>query len=733
MGILTSSVKISLIDDVSKPARSVAQALREAVGQMRNVNKSMGGSGSAMGDAFKKQLAGLNLTKKELAQVRLEWMRYAQAERAALGTDWMKKNAAGVRAWKSQVISATKAARREQIAEAKATMAIISGGRGEGGMGRGRKFISESARDFASGMVMGSIPMMAGMKAYEGGKELIKGGMAYQHEKIALLNAGRTISELNEMEEAAKRAAKAVPTSSIKENLAILNETTGAFGSTEHAIENLEFMARMSSVIKNSVGDKVAESSGEMGNKFARFFEMRGAAQNQAKMQAEGEDLVRAMIFSRGNFNPSEMLNFAQQAKSAVMMNYNREFLTSVMPSLVTEFGGERAGTKASAFFGTITGKARDKKQAQAWIDAGLLNRKMLVDADKTGNNAIGWKAGAVKDTDLALRNPYEWAGKVLIPALQKAGVNTSDSASVTKYLATMFRNSNANDFAQVIVQALSRQRIDKDAALMKQTGTGREVMERSLSGDPTMAATAVSAAFENLSAAVMKSAPIASGLNLLAASINGLGSSAENGALKALSNPSGWLEDTKSRWGRVAEVAAGWWNKYRGVPGAFSAPTSAEFSKNSIQDTRLSFSKLGSAAHARRRPWAQEPGVSPFGATGGMGASSLPAFAQMTVKPTIDTSGLDHLLLKAESAHVAVEGLNISVSPNVNVGSLDAAIAKGNQLLSILGAIGVAASNASASVGAAAGRASAGAANIKTSAAVARNNYVDGGVQGGN
>ncbi len=734
---LTATLDIKLIDDVSKPAKSVAAALKEAEAAAKAAAKGMAGTGAT--DRFVKNLSGLKLAGKDIETVAKAWKDYTKsAGLAADSTKWTKAQASGVAAWERQNISALRNVKREQLAyykvlgaaggggvspmaaamsqSAMANQRMLLGMAGPGKRvapteasaasvakhGRIRGFMSENARDFASGMVMGSVPMMAGMKAYEGGKELIKEGMAYQHERIALLNAGRTIHELNEMEEAAKRAAKAVPTSSMKENLAILNETTGAFGSTEHAIENLEFMARMSSVIKNAVGDKVAESSGEMGNKFARFFEMRGAAQNQAKMQAEGEDLVRAMIFSRGNFNPSEMLNFAQQAKSAVMMNYNREFLTSVMPSLVTEFGGERAGTKASAFFGTITGKARDKKQAQAWIDAGLLDPKMLIDADMTGNNAIGWKAGAVKDTDLALRNPYEWAGKVLLPALQKAGVHIEDSASVTKYLATMFRNSNTNDFAQVITQALSRQRIDKDAALMKQTGTGKEVMERSLSDDPTMAATAVSAAFENLSAAVMKSAPIASGLNTLAAGINTLSESAESGVLKALASPSGWWADTKSKWGRVGEGTVDWWNKYRGAPGAFSAPASAV--SKPIPDLRPTFSKYGDEAfrvgNRKIKTSPHSASATPIGSIGVMRASATPAFAQIQgASPSIKVQGLD--AAKAElndlKSDLGAVG-STTASPTIGTGSIKGAIGDVRTLLGLLGQVQGAAAGAAAS-----------------------------------
>jgi hypothetical protein len=54
---LTSSLAVRLIDDVSKPARTVAQALRDAEKAARDVAKGMAGAGAT--DRFVKSLSGL--------------------------------------------------------------------------------------------------------------------------------------------------------------------------------------------------------------------------------------------------------------------------------------------------------------------------------------------------------------------------------------------------------------------------------------------------------------------------------------------------------------------------------------------------------------------------------------------------------------------------------------------------------------------------------------------------
>lgn len=346
--------------------------------------------------------------------------------------------------------------------------------------------------------------------------ETVSAGAKYAHEVTGLENAGRTPAEMREIEEASKRAIKNVPTSTYTENLKVVSETTGAFGSLHHALENLEFMQKAASVVHAAAGDKVHEDAGEMGNKMARFFEMRGTAGDSHVFQQEAAQMVRAMQFSRGNFNPSEMLNFGQQAKGA-LQNYSMDFLGSIAPSLVTEMGGDRAGTGANAWRNTLMGKVRDKKQTAEWVRLGLLDPKLV--SGGQGGSPQSWRAGAVKDTNLALQNPLEWTEKVLIPALQGAGTNVDDPLDLSKALGTMFRNQNANQFAEQITQLRARSRLHKDKTLMGEVKPLDESYAANLKTDPTVAITGLTASLDNLmttaSSPAMKSA--AAGINWIA------------------------------------------------------------------------------------------------------------------------------------------------------------------------------------------------------------------------
>ena len=329
-------------------------------------------------------------------------------------------------------------------------------------------------------------------------KTTVLSGAHLQHERTALRNAGRTPEEMREIEEASAATTKSVPTSTFAENLKVINETTGAFGSLHHAIENLPFMQKSSSVLHAAAGDKIHEGAGELGNKLARFFEERQVAGDTPTFQREAEGLIRAMAFTRGNFNPTEALNFAQQAKSS-LPNYSERFLTKIAPSLVTMLGGQRAGTAANAFSSVIMGKAHDAKQAEEWMRYGLLDPKQAM---MKGGHAVGWRAGAVKDTNLALSDPLRWMEEVALPAMKAKGVKVDDRLELSKALGTMFRNQNSNVWANDLAQPASRSRLHKDEANINQAGTLDEIYQRNLSEDPTVAITGMTAALNNLMSA---------------------------------------------------------------------------------------------------------------------------------------------------------------------------------------------------------------------------------------
>ncbi len=320
-------------------------------------------------------------------------------------------------------------------------------------------------------------------------------GAELQHERTQLTNAGRTPEEMREIESAGRSTISQLPTANFTETMKVIAETTSAFGSVHHAIDNLPFMMKTMEVLKSAGGDKIQGDAGAVGRDFAKTFEERMTKPEE--FQKEARMMIPAMVASGGVFNPEQLYGFAQQAKSA-LPNYDMRFLSKIVPSIVTAMGGQRAGTAANAFNVIIMGKVNDKKQAEAWERFGLLDDTKVL---KKAGAVVSWTAGAVKDTNLALSDPLKWAETVALPAMIAKGVKTDDRLELAKELGTMFRNQNGNMFANEMMQEASRSRLHKDEALYNKTGDLDELYKNDL-GEFNVGAEALGESLKTLASA---------------------------------------------------------------------------------------------------------------------------------------------------------------------------------------------------------------------------------------
>ena len=494
MANLTSTLDIILKDDVSRSAATIEASLKKLEGEAKAVDAALGKSGT--GEKFQASLKKLGAGAVHVEAVTKAWKDYAAAEHLAGSRgDWTAKQIASVKNWESvsvagirAVMGAEKALQAQQHARAEAQRRDAE---------RVAHVQQHQAAHHGFGNYVAQSALMAVsahgiMSVLEGAVEK---GAEYQHRLVALQNTGRTPAELEEMNRASHAALRGVPTATLTGNLEILNETVGAFGSVDHALEHLGFMAKSSAVLHAVAGDKIGESAGAMGNQLARFFEMRGTAGNGQVFEHEASEIMRSMVFSGGNVNPRELLNFAQQAKAS-LQNYDLHFLSRVAPSLIGEVGGERAGTQANAFNSVILGKANDAKQAAAWVKYGLIDPSQMTGK---GDQKTGWTGGAIHHTDEALRDPLAFGEKYVLPALAAKGVNVGDQLELTKVLGTLFRNINAAAFANELWQAQNRNRLHKDDHLIGQVEDLDAIYKRLLKTDPTVALKALKDSFGNL------------------------------------------------------------------------------------------------------------------------------------------------------------------------------------------------------------------------------------------
>lgn len=693
---LTSSLKIQLIDDVSKPARSVAQALKDAEREAQNVAKAMAGTGAS--NKLVADLSRMKLAAKDVEQVASAWRDYSRAQKLAADSSlWTKEQASGVRSWERQQLSAIRAVKREQQAFYKAQAAAMASGGGGSRLGR----LAAGAKDMAGGMLMGGAPLVAGYGVYQAGKQAMKSGASYQHAVTALQNIGLTGDEMKEAVKTAQEVSRAAPGTSVTEALEQIRETIGAFGSLEHAVEHAKTLAQINSVLKAS-GREGVTTEGNAQN-FVRYFEERGIAGNAERFQKEAKEQARAMAFFGEKYNPHEMFNFAQQAKST-LTSYNERFATKIVPSLVTMSGGEKTGTAAAMFDRTIMGRAQDKQQAAEWTRLGLLDPKQVI--AKAGH-PVSWKPGAVKNYKDAMHDPFAWAENTLIPAMQKGGYDTNDLDSMRKGLALLFRNQNSNFFASELALPANRQRLHKDEQLQNRAGSFEDINARNQGQDWHVANENLGKSIDNLGAAATKALPVSELLNNLARGINDFASSVSAGDFKGAGEV--LLKNAGNNLAVMGGAAVGgaesWWDG-KVAPG---------------------WSRVGNKLYAGAKDFENFYSGAKYSQEWRPGPSK-PAPPMMTTvegaTPHVDVTQIDAVKTKADEAKGAVEGLNTTVSPHVDTGSLSAAVDLARQLNAELSRAGNLAQNARSAA------ASAGAA-LRSLGSIQRGHFGFGGVQG--
>jgi len=125
MASLTEALTIALIDNVSKPARTVAQALADVERRTKGLEKALAGSGAP--DRLVKDLSKLKLTVGDINAVSDAFKKFAAANGlAADSTKWTKEQTAAFKTWKSQTIGALREVEREQRAYSEAMKKAVA-------------------------------------------------------------------------------------------------------------------------------------------------------------------------------------------------------------------------------------------------------------------------------------------------------------------------------------------------------------------------------------------------------------------------------------------------------------------------------------------------------------------------------------------------------------------------------------------------------------------------------
>lgn len=177
------------------------------------------------------------------------------------------------------------------------------------------------------------------------------------------------------------------------------------------------------------------------------------------------------------------------------------EFMSTYLPMLIAETGGPNAGNSIRAGFDQFVVGRASKKALAAQEQYGLRKDGKLVGQDEFGSN------------------PIKWIYDVLLPQLEKQGVNTQDKTELARVVGELSSNRLSSD--EVIGAILNMQQVFRYLEKRVPNAAGLSAADDVQKLNPFAAYSGLKDSLANLSDAVLPMETIGAGLNRFADYIN--------------------------------------------------------------------------------------------------------------------------------------------------------------------------------------------------------------------
>ena len=520
---LVGTLLLAFKDNMSPGAKRAADNVSNSFRRIeRNANRL---SSAKWGTGFQKQLDSLKLSPKEFAQVESSWNRlHRNISRKGLGSALAR---GGVAAWKTSVLSHFADVRRE-IRKTEASHTRLTRA-----MSRGLTRSALVAGGFYTApYALGALGRRAGSASSQRQREL------FRQDQIGLKDGER-----DAIKNKARDISIKYPSVAQTDIMKLGRVARNLMGDAERGNSVLENLIRTMVVLQSVNGPEQAVTQLEA---LIRGFDNLGVNKDGQKGVEQVNDLmnliVKASQVEGSDFNVGDLLKFGRRSKNAGPA-LSQDFIGAIAPVLMQDSSADIAGNQISQFFKNfvvgLIGRGTGKHNLEERARIGILSQD----------------GRAVKESALGGQNPYEWTKKVLIPALQRDGVDLTDGTAISQAVGKLTGNSGvAGLLARMITQ---QEQIERSITQYNQA-KGISVAEDARNEDPFVAAKALTGALSNLSAAVgEKTMPtIVSGINTFADTINRFASNVENGSGKLMAVTGG------------GAALAGGFAAYKGIKG---------------------------------------------------------------------------------------------------------------------------------------------------------------------
>lgn len=358
------------------------------------------------------------------------------------------------------------------------------------------RFMAPAAAAARFGLVAAGI----GGGAYAAGriaKAGIKANAEGQRESARDYLAGMTPEESKRIEEEALRASQKYQSVDSQTMHERLRDTAMSMRSTDKALELVDTIGQMTTVLQSLKGKDQAI---EEGRKFFSALDVMGKNLDPKEVRELANGYVKALGVEGADMNLAGTLAMAKRLKAASATVSNR-FLMTTGVGLGRDMGDERAGNAVSMMM---------QQEVQATEKAKEYGQKY----------GLRDSSGKFVDRSAMMSDPDYWAWRNISAAMQKANLDPNKAEDVNTFLQSAYSNSSVRD---VLSKLMTQREQYEGKAVQFGRAPGLAAAGPMMGKDPFVAYEAVFAQLRTLAgqAPVMDAA--AQGLNTLSSAISGL------------------------------------------------------------------------------------------------------------------------------------------------------------------------------------------------------------------
>lgn len=412
---------------IGKVLDAIAGKFRKVAADADSITKKSGALG--WGDKFSRELDKLKLAPREIDAVRRAWEALGNSQRgmrASYALDNLDR-------WKTRTIANLREVTRERD-----------------------RIAARAERRHMLGREVYAIG--AGYGAQRAVRAAAEKTGELERESAREVLAGMSPAEQTEARAKAGELSQKYPSIGQVAVLEHIRALRGRFGDFHHALERVEDLVQAEVVLKTQTGGK--DSAHDL-ERLVLGLESLGAGADPEKFR----QYLGAFVKAKSLFPDLRGEDFRQylQTSKAAKYGLSDDYLKYVVPTMMQHEGSSQFGTMQATAFSALVGARTTPRSAEKLFELGLIAPEHIRRNSK--GKIIGFDE--VRGEKLFVSNPYEWANKVLEPALSAKGISLG--ANKEDFVATITKAFSARNAGEFFTSLLvNKGVIEKDRHLLE-------------------------------------------------------------------------------------------------------------------------------------------------------------------------------------------------------------------------------------------------------------------------